>query len=79
MKLVFGRYESALSDCNKAIRLNPDYATVYANRGAAQICLGNIESARLDFQTALRLAKQHGVEDIKTNMERQIQKLDDMK
>ena len=30
-----GRYDEAIEHCNKAIRLNPEYALAYGNRGLA--------------------------------------------
>ena len=53
--MFFGRYESAISDYNKAISLNPDFATAYGNRGDAKRALGQYNTAIADCNAAIRL------------------------
>ena len=48
------RYESAISDFGKAIRLEPDHAEAYVGRGLAKQALGRHTSAIVDFDTAIR-------------------------
>ena len=55
MKNKLGQYESALTDCNKSIQLNPNKAWPYTNRGFAKIKLGQTESALTDCDKAIQL------------------------
>lgn len=50
-----GDYESAVSDCKKAIRLNPSYAYAYNNLGVALEKLGRLDEAIVNFRKALSL------------------------
>ena len=50
-----GEGERAISDCDEAIRLNPDFVSAYNNRGAAYVVLGAEERAVQDYDRALRL------------------------
>jgi len=50
-----GDYDRAISDCNKALEINPRYAEAYMNRGAAYYLKGNIEKACGDARQACRL------------------------
>ena len=77
-ELAHEYYESAFEDYDKALNLKPGYVDIYANRGNIKVKLGEIKEARLDFQTALGLAKQQGIEDIATKMEQNLQALNDM-
>ena len=45
----------AISDCDKAIEHNPEYADAYHNRGVAKRALGDEIGADEDFATAQRL------------------------
>ncbi len=47
-------YESAISDFERALRLNPDSAYVYGYRGLAKVELGRSREAIVDFDQALR-------------------------
>ena len=47
--------EKALSAYNEAIRLKPDFAEAYTNRGAAYVNLGKYAEAIADFDEAIRL------------------------
>ena len=47
--------QEAISAYNEAIRLKPDYALAYNNRGNAKMDLGDLEGARADYNEAIRL------------------------
>ena len=48
-------YQSAISNFNEAIRLNPNKAYAYINRGLAKGKLGHFEDAISNFDEAIRL------------------------
>ncbi len=48
-------YPGAIADYNEAIRLKPDYAFAYNNRGLAKYDLGNKQEAIADYNEAIRL------------------------
>ena len=50
-----GRYERAIRDFDQALRLDPDYARAYFNRGLAYARGDQHDRARSDFQKALTL------------------------
>ncbi len=50
-----GDLESALQDYDKAIRLQPDYATAYNNRGVTRGDKGDLEGALQDYDKAICL------------------------
>ena len=50
-----GKAEKALSAYNTAIRLQPDYAEVYNNRGNIKSGLGSHDAALEDYDEAIRL------------------------
>jgi tetratricopeptide (TPR) repeat protein len=70
--------EKSLSAYDKAITLEPDFAESYANRGMAKIELKRIDEAKSDLQTALKLSKSQGQEDIKAIIEKQLQELNNL-
>ena len=78
-KNALEQYESALADCNEAIRLKSDYAAAYKNRGIAYAGLGKIQEAKADYQTALKLLKQVRDVPLKTEIEELLQELDKTK
>ncbi len=50
-----GRYSQAVSEYDKAIRLNPDLALAYNNRGSAHNKMGSYETAIADYNKAIEL------------------------
>jgi tetratricopeptide (TPR) repeat protein len=51
-----GYYEKgAIGDFDKAIKLKPDYAEAYKNRGVAQLQLGQLPQAAADLNQAIQL------------------------
>jgi tetratricopeptide (TPR) repeat protein len=50
-----GQYERAIQSYNEAIRLDPEYATTYYNRGNAFKALGNSIKAEQDLAKAKEL------------------------
>jgi tetratricopeptide (TPR) repeat protein len=50
-------HRSALHDFNEAIRLKPDYALAFENRGNARRAKGDLDGALRDFHEASRLKK----------------------
>ncbi|MFZ1109035.1 MAG: tetratricopeptide repeat protein [Rhodomicrobium sp.] len=50
-----GDYDRAISDYNQAIRLKPDYADAYNNRGNAYRAKGDNDRAIADYDQAIRL------------------------
>jgi lipoprotein NlpI len=56
MHLAKGEYDRAVADFSAAIRLSPQHATAYGNRGLAYGEKGQSERAIADFDEAIRLA-----------------------
>ena len=54
-KYYLGDYKGAITDYTQAIRLNPDYAGAYLNRGAAKDHLGQHFASIADYDIAIRL------------------------
>ena len=54
-KYKLGNYVGAIADYTKAIRLKPNYATAYVNRGLAKYRLEQHFAAISDFDMAIRL------------------------
>ena len=52
-----GKYEEAITDYNEAIRLKPDHAGAYSNRGNAKAVVGLKDEAQKDFEIGLELAR----------------------
>ena len=50
-----GDYDSAIADYTQAIRLNPNDADAYYNRGNVYVKKGDFVKARADFEAALRI------------------------
>ena len=54
-KYYLGDYKGAITDYTQAIRLNPDHANAYNNRGVAKSDLGQHFAAIADYDIAIRL------------------------
>ena len=54
-KLDLGDYKGAITGYTHAIRLNPDDAAAYSNRGIAKSSLGQYLAAIVDYDIAIRL------------------------
>jgi tetratricopeptide (TPR) repeat protein len=52
---VKGQYALAISDCNKAIEINPKYSPAYTMRGRAFIALGDNDRALMDYNKAIEI------------------------
>src|SRR4030042_768531 len=50
-----GQYDNALSDYNKALEINPNYAEAYYNRGTTYGKKGQYDNAISDFNKALEI------------------------
>ena len=53
--VVKGQYKQALSDFNKALEINPNYAGAYYNRGLVNVILEQKEQAISDFSKAIEI------------------------
>ena len=51
-----GDCEQAIADYDKAVELDPDYASAYYNRGMSYADSGDLEQAIADFEWYLELA-----------------------
>jgi tetratricopeptide (TPR) repeat protein len=54
-------YDGKIADYTEAIRLNPNYSTVYYNRGVAYNDKGDLDSAIGDYNQAIRLNPDYGI------------------
>jgi len=54
-KLASGDCQGAIADFTDAIRLDPDFAPAYSNRGLAKSELGDNEGAITDYNQAIHL------------------------
>ena len=68
--------ENTIAACDEAIRLKPDYAKAYYNRGNAKVALDLKNEARKDFETALELARKANNAKIVTQAEQGLRDLD---
>ena len=71
-----GRHTDAIADYDQAIRLKPDYAKAYSNRGNTKGALGLKDEARKDFETALELARNATNANIVAKVEQLLRDLD---
>ena len=68
--------EEAISAYDLAVRIDPNYASIYAGRGEAKSCLNNFTGAKADLQWALELAEKQGEKDFSVAIEERLQELD---
>ena len=68
-KCNLGRYAAAIVDYDNAIRLEPNDADAYYDRGLAKEKLGQTSEAEQDWRTALKLATQAGNVKLKNKIE----------
>ena len=47
------RFEAAIADFTEAIRLKPDFALAYCNRGLTNVQLGRYDDALADYSVAI--------------------------
>ena len=74
---TLGRYDGALADYDETIRLKPDYADAFINRGIAKTVLGLKDEARKDFETGLESARNANNPNIVRRAEQSLRDLDD--
>jgi tetratricopeptide (TPR) repeat protein len=55
MKHYTGDLKGAIADYDEALKLKPDNATAFGNRGAAKFMLKQYEAALLDLDQAIKL------------------------
>ena len=67
--VISGQYEAAIDDYDNAIRLKPDDANAYYDRGLAKKKLGQTSGSEQDWRTALKLATQTGNVTLKNQIE----------
>ena len=76
-KTFIAEYETAIADFDEAICLKPEFLEAYYNRGLTKFTLNESEAAEYDLQTALKLAKQQGHDNIKVNIKQRLQEFND--
>jgi len=54
-RAIVGELQSALADCNEALRLKPDVAATLDSRGLTYLKMGQWDLAIDDYSSALRL------------------------
>ncbi|NTW33191.1 MAG: tetratricopeptide repeat protein [Bacteroidetes bacterium] len=54
VKFKLGDYAGAINNCDKAIKLDTNYAFAYTNRGCAKQMLKNYEGAIEDYNRAIK-------------------------
>ena len=67
-----GDYKGAIADYNAAIRLKPDFAHAYYNRGETKGKLGHLSEAASDLQIASELAEQKGDAGLKITVDQKL-------
>ena len=63
----------------RRVDAGPEFVEAYYNRGEAKLALNESEASRPDFRTALKLAEQHGHENIKANIAQRLQETNNTK
>ena len=71
-----GKAEEAISAYDLALRINSDYAGIYASRGEAKSALNDLIGARSDLQNALKLSEKQEEKDFSVAIEDRLQELD---
>ena len=71
-----GKTKEAISAYNLAIRINPDYASIYAGRGEAKSDLNDFMGAKRDLQKALELAEKRKEGDFSAAVKERLRELD---
>jgi tetratricopeptide (TPR) repeat protein len=61
VKSDLGNKQEAISDYDRAIAINPQYAIVYNNRGFAKSALGNKQGAISDYDKAIAINPQYAI------------------
>ena len=70
-----GDDREAISDYNRALEINPDYAQAYGNRGLARLRSGDKQGAIADLQTAADVFIKQGKQDDYHKAQKLIEKL----
>lgn len=68
--------DEAISAYNLAIRIDPDYPSIYAGRGEAKSCVNDFVGAKADLQWALELAEKQEEKDFGVAIEKRLQEFD---
>ena len=76
MKGRLGRHKEAIADYDEAIRLEPESARAYYNRGNAKSRLDSKDEARKDFEITLELARNTNNANIVAQAEQALRDLD---
>ncbi|MFZ2656808.1 MAG: tetratricopeptide repeat protein [Victivallales bacterium] len=58
---MMNKYEEAVSACDKAIAIYPNYVTAIANRGIYNSCFGRYKEAEKDLRSAISMYPNHFV------------------
>lgn len=72
-----GRVEGAIASFDAAIRINPEDAEVYFNRGLARKALQQFALAKDDLEYALTLAQEQGLTEFSLFVNRELDKLNE--
>ena len=55
VKIMLGDNRGALTDCNRAIQINPDFAEAYYYRGLVKTELGDKQGALSDYNQVIQI------------------------
>jgi tetratricopeptide (TPR) repeat protein len=58
-------YDRAMADCNQALRIDPNYARAFSNRGLVYEAKGDRDRAIADFRKALSLGDTLAADDLR--------------
>ncbi len=59
--------DQTIRELDEAVRLNPDDATVYLNRGYAYYGIGELEKAIIDYDNAVRLCSNYEADFVESD------------